>query len=293
MENNDQIIFDGEFRSGQDQLIPVLSRGLLYGDGCFATFRSYRGRFLELGGHLDRLEQGVRYLDMRFPNSLKSDAFVQLLDSLLEQNHLNTSDAIVRIQVWRKGGRGYHTPSRSGSHYSVSATRISAEAEPVPVALSVSDIRRIPDRSLPSRFKFSNSLNYIVAARQARDCGADDALMLTVDGHVSETTIANVFWVSGNTVYTPSEDCDLLPGITRSIVMKIIDRAMDGVDVKQGIYNLNNIEGAEAVWICNSVRELVPVRTVNTRNYPTAHPVFLDLKSKFESYKLQNLVPLR
>src|SRR5690606_40400625 len=67
--------------------------------------------------------------------------------------------------------------------------------------------------SLHDALPISNGLNFIQAAREANNLGANDALLLTTSNKISETTIANIFWVKGNTVFTPSKICDLLPGI--------------------------------------------------------------------------------
>lgn len=291
MKNNDWLIYDGAFKPAEQPLISVRSRGLMYGDGCFDTFRSYSGRFFALEKHLNRLKEGTEFLGMVFPDVLKQTSFQGLLYSLLKKNKLLDKDAIVRVQVWRAGGRGYQTEPRSSAHFTVTASKYAADEPVVPAALATADIKRIPDQALPSRYKLSNGISYIIAARQAQTKGADDALMLTTDNRVSETTIANVFWVKGKTVYTPSTVCDLLPGITREILIEVLKNST-ACKVEEGSFSPDEVLNAEAVWICNSVRELVPVGRIDDQSFPARHPLFEEIKEKFVEYRDQKLVPL-
>lgn len=291
METSTYIIYNGSFKPAGAAHVSVRSRGLMYGDGCFDTFRSYSGRVLALDKHLSRLKEGMQFLDMRYPDLLKPEPVRELLHRLLHKNKLLEKDAVLRIQVWREGGRGYQTEAGSPANFAIVASEYKAVKPEDPVSLATVNIKRIPDQSLPSRYKLSNGINYITAARQARMKGADDALMLTVNDAVSETTVANLFWVKGRTIYTPSKACDLLPGITRELLLEILGNS-SSYNAEEGAYPLSDVLNAEAVWICNSVRELVPVKSIDHRSYPVSHPVFTDIEKEFTAYLNRNLSPL-
>lgn len=279
MESNNWVIYDGNLKRAAEPVAPVESRGLMYGDGCFETLRSYKGAYFRLGDHLDRLQASARFLDINFPEGLVIDSFKKQTGNLFEKNRLKDHDAVVRIQLWRSGQRGYGTQNDHQSHYSILATPL--PEIPASVSLATVDIKRIPNKSLPSRYKLTNNINYISAARQARQKGADDALMLTLEGYLSETTLANLFWITGDTVCTPSEECDLLPGITRNVLIRLI-RESDDIALEEGKFRSEDIYKADAAWICNSVRELVPVSRIDSVTYDFQH--FL-LKQLGESYK--------
>ena len=292
MNDNNLVIVDGTFQKAGDKVLPVQSRGLMYGDGCFETLRSYSGRFLRLEMHLRRLAQGMRHLGMKVPELLKPRPFKLQLHELLDKNGLLNEDAVVRIQVWRKGERGYHTERESEAHFTVQAGGYSPARSADPVSLSIVDIRRIPDQSLPSCYKLSNGINYILASREAASKGADDALMLTIEGFVSETTIANIFWMQNGEVFTPSEECDLLPGITRAQVLEILSQSSE-IKVLEGKFRPEDLMSAEAVWVCNSVRELVPVKRIDESSYPVNHSMFREIQNKFISWRDKKTVPLK
>lgn len=281
MENNRWVIYDGNLIGEVEPVVPLESRGLMYGDGCFETLRVYKGAYLRLEDHLSRFKSAAEFLGLDYPDQLEVSPLKELSDNLLEKNKLSNKDAVLRIQLWRSGNRGYSVTTENRSHYSILATPI--PQIPASVSLATVNVKRIPDKALPSRYKLTNNINYITAARQAAQKNVDDVLMQTVEGYLSETTIANLFWVTGNTVFTPSSACDLLPGITRSVLIHLIGE-FDGVALKEGEYRLEEIYKADAVWICNSVREVVTVSRIDDVRYNEDHPVIEKLKESYKNF---------
>lgn len=286
---NDRIIFDGNLISADIAVAPADSRGLMYGDGIFDTLRIYSGQSFLLAEHLKRTLEGLEYLGIDIPENFTETGLKADIKQLLLKNDLNKKDAIVRIQLWREGGRGYSPPEDSGVHYTVTASQCPLTFDP-PALITV-DQKRIPSESLPSKYKLTNGINYILAAREAQQAGGDDALMLTTEGWISETTIANLFWRKGTEIFTPSEECDLLPGLIRGLIIDIIEQC-DDLNITEGRFSLDHIRHADAVWISNSVRELLPVKTVDGEVMKSRGAVFSDLKKRFESYRDAHLRPL-
>ncbi|MDR8390321.1 aminotransferase class IV [Aliifodinibius sp. S!AR15-10] len=284
MSNSRQswIIVNDQIHRRDELLIPVDARAVRYGDGCFETFRSYQGRFLKLEAHLERLKGALEYLRIIPSIELEDKSFREKILELLTENQLRDEDAVVRIQVWREGGRGFSISREADSGYCITVSKLPQISRAVSLATVAT--RRIPAEALNPRFKLSNSINYIQAATQASEQQADDALMLTVDGLVAETTIANIFWVNDQTVCTPSIDCDILPGITRNMILEILATKFD-VSVREGQFTTADLKHADAAWICNSVRELVPVRKIDDQTFSLENSFFLKLKEAFKSYK--------
>lgn len=289
MTSTDVVLFDGKFVRADEPIVSSNSRGLMYGDGVFETFRAYNGQTLFLKEHLRRLQSGLDFLGMDSPENISSESFQLLVFRLLDRLDLLGSDAIVRLQLWREGQRGYLPDQRSKTHFMISTSPCPKTFENP--RLATVESKRIPDQSLPSKYKLSNGINYILAARQADRQGADDALMETIDGFLSETTIANIFWASGNEVFTPSENCDLLPGITRQILIDLINKNPRW-KLSLGNFEREALREAEVVWICNSVREMLTVRSIDQVEYPIEHPLFSELETMFEQFKKDHLQPL-
>lgn len=279
------LIVDGQFIAETAPAVSASSRGVMYGDGCFETFCSYSGHFLKLNEHLKRLQSGLHYLKIDLPDALQADNLKTDVKKLLNANNLEEKKAVIRLQVWRGGERGYATTSRK-PHYAIQC--LAYQPLSSPYQLSTVDVKRIPSTALPSRYKFTNGINYIKAAAQARAKGADDALMETVDGFISETTVANIFWLKSDTVCTPSEDCDILPGVTRQIMMELLEE-MHTVQLKKGRFPMDEIKAADAVWVCNSVKEILPICRIDEVKFDSSNPLAQSLQKCFESYLKANL----
>lgn len=282
-----KVILNGELTPQADAFVTVTSRGLLYGDGCFETLRAYLGRFLELKLHLDRLADGLHFLSIPYPDDLNEKRLMPHLQSLLAINKLDKGDAIVRIQVWREGGRGYKISKASRAAYSITTTFCPPPKKTY--TLATVEVKRVPSIAVPANLKLSNGINYITAANQATSQDADDALLETIDGFISETTIANIFWMKGGNVCTPSINCDILPGVTSAICMSILHNELN-IEVNEGRFKLNSIINADAVWVCNSVKEIQPVCRINETDFDANHPFIQKLKQAFEAYRHRQLI---
>lgn len=282
MSNSKYMFLNGELVQETEAAISPLNRGMMYGDGCFETFRSYSGQFLGWDLHFDRLTAGLRYLEMDRP--FTPEKLHRHVHQLLEKNELTNTDAMIRIQCWRKGGRGYKTDSRE-SCWMMQAHSIKSSDSPI--KLTVAGTRCIPSVALERKYKLSNGLNYIKASQEAMSAQCDDSLMLTTGDLVSETTTANVFWIKEDAVFTPSAKCDLLPGITRKILIEILGDLT--LEFHEGWYGLDHIMDAETVFCTNSLIEVKEVQAIDDRTYKPDHPVYLTIKKAFQQYRLNEL----
>lgn len=278
------LIYNESLVSEEEVLISPLNRGMMYGDGCFDTLRTYNGKFFKLEEHFKRFINSANYLGIETHFGF-ADFKLKILE-LLEANHLMKKDAIIRVQCWRDGGRGYLSKS-TNANWITSSSEIEPYKESI--QLSIVDVRAIPSEALERKFKLSNGLNYIKAASQASISGADDALMLTTNKKVSETTKANIFWVKENTVFTPSINCDLLPGITRNTVINLLTKS-SLFSVVEGEFEVKDVKQSEAVFVTNSIREIVSVTSIDGTRFDSSHPVVHSIKDNFEELKRQNLI---
>ena len=118
--------------------------------------------------------------------------------------------------------------------------------------------------------KTTSRADYVYARIEARRAGADDALFLTVSGHLSESTTANVFLVrraaDGVTeLATPALDCAILPGTTRSWLLRWASSV--GLRPVEGWLTPDELATADEAFVCSSVAGILPVTRFN------GHPI--------------------
>lgn len=282
-----KVFLNGSVINSSEATVKANTDGLFYGAGCFETLTSYRGKFLQLERHIRRLNDGAVYLTGLEENFFHVEVIRNNILELLKANDLTITRSRVRIQYSIAESLGYRQPvSKPISSILITATSI-PETSADSFHLSTVDTTVVPASSRPVNLKLSNMLHYREAAIKGKKAGADDALMLTINGHIAETAIANIFWEKDGTVFTPSEECDILPGITRAIVMDLIRRR--GSQVKTGRFNPNELKEASQVWICNSVKEIASVTQIDDSMYPTNTEFINSLILDFENYKRDNL----
>lgn len=264
---DDSVYLNGKIVNATEALLPVGDRAVLFGDSAFETLRAYRGRPFRLEKHLARLEDACRVLRMTLPRTRAEIADAVL--ALLEANGLagrRNGDARVRITVTggpSAGPKGLERPGPAG----IFILAVPFEGNPDRyyrdgITLVISGIKR--NSSSPvSALKSGNYLDSLLARQEALDRGADDAVMLTTAGNLSEATSSNVFFVKDGEVRTPDVGCGFLPGVTRETVIELCGRmALPCVPVMEGPEALLS---ADEVFLTNSMAEIVPVKRVGDR----------------------------
>jgi branched-chain amino acid aminotransferase len=220
---------DGEFMPAAQATVSIFDHSFLYGDGVFESIVVRKARPFALQPHLDRLDASCRYLQLTQPYT--SEQLTDMVAELIERNGLDSG--VVRIVVSRGEGYPVSDPRRATAPKIV----ITMQSEPAVkrdpsqgVRLAIASTRRIPPICLEPRVKSNNYLNHIVAKLEARAAGAEDAIMLDVDGNVAELPVANIFAVRGNVLTTPPSG-GILAGITRATVFGLIETALVSMDL--------------------------------------------------------------
>jgi branched-chain amino acid aminotransferase/4-amino-4-deoxychorismate lyase len=135
-----------------------------------------------------------------------------------------------------------------------------------PAALALASIRR-NETSPGARVKSLSYLDNVMARLQAQDRGADEALMLNSRGEIAGGAAANLFWLADGRLYTPALDCGVLDGIARGQVIAAAPGL--GLAVVETRAQLAELEGAQAVFLTNSLIGVRPVHQIGGR--PVGH----------------------
>ena len=239
-------------------------RGFLLGDGVFETMRVSGGRIRYSAAHRDRFEAACAALDFACPAGWGD---VEGAAAGL------TEDSLLRLTLTRgPGPRGIAPVAEPSPRLFLADYPVSPA--PTSVSLRVSSIRRSP-QSHTCRHKTLSYADNTAARREAVSAGADMALLLTTDGQVSGADCANLFWIDGGALCTPSIDCAIRPGVMREAVIRAADDADLGV--REEAFSPAALASAGAVFVTNAAMGLVPVRSVDGRAIKTGHPAMLML----------------
>ena len=259
---------DGRLIPLSEARISPLDRGFLYGDGLFETMRSYGGRVHLLRRHLARIAEGGRVIGLTIPSGEELRIAVR---AVLEGDRLEEdrqSDARVRITV----SRGVD-PDGPPTVFIRRQPLLQKEEAQKNGKIDAAELPEGEDlilfssrRSLPEirpRLKSLNYLPEILAQDDLRRRGLREGVFLTAEGYVAEGSVSNIFCVIGGTLRTPPVELGILPGITRGRVIELARAA--GIPVAERPFLPEEIMKGEECFYTNSVRELVPVRSLEGR----------------------------
>jgi branched-chain amino acid aminotransferase len=259
---------DGEVLPADGRHLSVFDRGFQLGDGIFETLRARGGHATELAQHVARLHRSAAGLEIALPADLDA-RLAGGIRALLAAEGLDgpDGDASVRITVTRGAfrARGMLPPDE------VSVATLVIQVWPVTPApaghlerglhIVASTVRRDPQSPLAA-LKTTSRAEYVYARLEARRAGADDALFLTIDDHLSEGTSANIFLIRRAPdgvieLATPSLDCAILAGTTRSWLLAWGARV--GLRPLEGWLSTADLAAADEAFLSSSVAGILPV----------------------------------
>mgnify|MGYP001819245255 FL=1 len=250
--------------------LPLPDRGLEFGDGLFETLliRGAQPLFLHL--HLARLLQGCTALG--FPDC--DDAVrVHLQGACGEIETRGWAWTAVRVTLTRGAGpRGYAPPQRPTPRIIISATALahSSQDMPAPAAVMLSSVRW-PSQPMLAGLKHLTRLEQVLAAREYRDAGHDEAVMQDQQGRPVSVVAGNLFLVCDGRILTaPLVDCGIA-GTRRYLIMEYWAPAL-GLAVDEVDLSMARLETAQEVFYSNSLLGLRPVSALGPHRW-SSHPV--------------------
>lgn len=242
--------FNGTFVEGTLPL-DAHDRGFLLGDGVFETVSVINHKPLWLDDHVQRMARAATELGLPF----NAEALFAGLTEVLKKSAAQCE--VLRITLSR--GKAARSLAGDGASPSLLITLDEFATQNLfqSCRIKVSQVRR-NEFAPSSRLKTLSYIDGIMAAREVA-ADADDALMLNTSGHVASSTVANVFALHGDALITPSLDQGVLPGITRRI---LLDKKLGFKPVERAV-PLEDLVRADAVFLCNSLRFIRPITTLN------------------------------
>ena len=261
---NKTVSIDGQIVAEKDATISVLDHGLLYGDGLFEGIRVRAGRIFRLDQHLARLQIGARFLGLTLPFSADQQARI-VTDTV---RAFARREAYVRLLVTRGEGPLGVDPTTCEKPRVVCIVAeiglFSDEQRAKGLAMVTSSYRRPSPDVHDVTVKTLNYLNSVLAKQEAKQRGADEALLLNQSGRVSEAAVANVFMVHGRALLTPPPIDGCLEGINRRAVLEI---ARDlGFVTEERSLGRRDLLAADEVFLTGSGAGVIGVRSLDGRD---------------------------
>ena len=258
------ISINGELFPRKEAKISVFDSGYLVGDGVWEGLRLHEGALVFWDEHMDRLWQGAATIGMDL--GMTRIDLRKAVQKVLDANDM-TDGVHIRIMITRGIKK---TPSQdprltiSGPNVVIVAEHKKADPESRNrgVNLFTSTIRRGSPDYLDPRLNCHSKLHEVQALIQALQAGADEALMLDINGFVSTCNATNFFMVKNGEVWTSTgQYC--MNGITRGKVIEVCEK--NNIPCYQKNFSLFDVYGADEAFVTGSFGGLTPVTEIDGR----------------------------
>lgn len=264
--------------------IGVNDRSFLFGDSVYEVIATRTGKAYFTADHLQRLRQSAAgiYLEIPWDHHWFEQRIRQGLDAL------QLDAAYVRIVVSRgAGGFDIALSSLTTGPQAVfvfkAAPDYSGRFAEQGFKLAVPSTRRNAPQSLNPAFKTGNYLNNILCLEEARRQGADDALILALDGCVTELSTSNFFIVKDGALWTAPLELGILDGITRRYLIQVAESI--GIDCHCEPFGLDSVWQADEAFVSSSVKGAMPVCQIDQHLFPAGYgPITQRLNQAYWDY---------
>jgi branched-chain amino acid aminotransferase len=269
VDKQKKVWVDGKFVDWDSATVHILTHSLHYGLAVFDGMRAYQRAdgntyVFRLREHVDRLFDGCK-MCLLSPKHTREEVTSACLEALRVNGMV---DGYIRPMVHvGEGAMGIYAPNNP-IHTSVLAWTWGAylgdEALRSGIRTKISSFARHHINVSLTKAKMTGQYsNSILAKREAKLGGYDEAILLDANGYVSEGSGENIFVVRKGVIYTPDLSCSILEGVTRDSVITLA-REM-GLAVVEGRMTRDQLWLADEVFFTGTAAEVTPVREIDNR----------------------------
>ena len=252
---------DGSYMPIEQAKISPMDRGFLFGDGIYEVVPSYAGKMVGFGPHIARMQNGLAAVGIKLDWS--EDNWAELCNRLINENGAGNLGIYLHVSRGADSKRFHAFPD----NIAPTVFAYAFEIAPPPVA----------DKALANAYKVSTTrdlrwerchikstalLGNVLHFQHGYERGHDETLLFNANNELTEASACNAFIVKDGKVITPPLDNQLLPGITRHILLDVLRR--DGsIAVEERSVSMDEVLNADEVWITSSSKEVAPVTQID------------------------------
>ena len=248
---------NGEFLPLEEARISPMDRGFLFGDGIYEVIPSYGGKMVGFGPHISRMQDGLNEIEINLDWS--DEQWRELCTSLLQKN--GNGNLGVYLHVTRGADSKRHhaypegiAPTVFGYAFEIPPPPIPDRAAIKPYTCSTGHDMRWDRCNIKSISLLGNVMHY----QQGYSKGDGEILLYNENNELTECGACNAYVVKNGVVATPPLDNQILPGITRQLLLEVL-RADDSIPVEERAVTMDEVWDADEIWISSSSKEVVPV----------------------------------
>lgn len=280
------VFLNGDYMPIEEAKISPLDRGFLFGDGIYEVIPSYFGKMVGFKGHIDRMNNGLKAIGIELN---WSDAqWQELCDSLSEKNGAGPLGIYLHVSRGADTKRFHAYPENIAPTVFAMTFEIAVPKTPdlatvgKGYALTSTEDLRWQRCQIKSTSLLGNVLHF----QEGYEAGSQETLLYNNNNELTEASASNIYVVKDGVVATPIQDNQILPGITRRLILDIL--AKDGsIKVEERVITLDEVNAADEIWISSSSKEIAPVTMLDGKlvNDGKVGPVWLKAATLYSANK--------
>lgn len=241
----------------EDAKISPMDRGFLFGDGIYEVIPSYDGQLVGFGPHIDRMNDGLEMIGVDF--KWTHDQWREVCQQLIEQNGGGNLGLYLHVSRGTDSKRFHAYPE--GVKPTVYAFAFEIPPANVPDKEKVKGYRVATTEDLRwqrCNIKSTALLGNVMHFQHGHGQGYNETILFNADNNMTEGSACNAYIVKNGVVITPPLDHQLLPGITRLMLLDILRKHSD-IKVEERNISMDEVFDADEVWLTSSSKEIAPV----------------------------------
>ena len=255
---NIHAVYNGRFNFLNDIKISPLSRAYTFSDSVYEVIPFCNSNIIAFDRHITRLENSCDSLS--FSADVKKISS-EILDLIKKSNHVN---GYVYYQV----SRGIDPIRSHMFDDSISIETFGYVIEHNFISKSLTVMLCEDMRWQRCDIKSTSLLGNVLSMNNARNKGCDEVIMHK-NSLITEGGASNVFFANDDCVFTPSLSNNILPGITRELLIEEIKQ--DGIKIEEGQFDVDDLLRAKSIWLTSSTKGLAQVAEVSGKKTNLTH----------------------
>ena len=250
----DDIYLNGKFIKKSDAQISIMDRGFLFGDGVYELIPVYNKKVFLLDKHLDRLKNSLNLIGMSFIDGLE-----QTIKKLISGSDKNNFYVYLHITRGQQPHRNHIYPKSIEPTVLIMLEEYPSYDE-IQIMTGFSACMQEDFRWLKSNIKSISLLGNVLLKNLANADGCYETLLIR-DNKLTEGSASNVFTVKNNEIFTPKLSNELLPGVTRDLLIELLND--NNMKVTEADISQEDLLNADEVWCSSSTNAVVPIVKVD------------------------------
>ena len=265
--------FDGKFLTSDKAKVPVTTHAIHYGTSVFEGIRAYWDSknlyIFRLDEHIKRFRNSGKFYSMSL--NFTNEEIKKAIINLCKKNKMKKSCYIRPFYFIGQYGINLHVTKKAPTHVVIFMFPFGDLFDKNGITTCVTSWRKFSDASTPTQAKMGgNYLNSIIATQEAKKRGYTEAILLDMDGNVSESPGENIFIVKNNELITPPISSSALKGITRDAIIKIAKDLGYKASIKK--FKKQQLYNADEIFLSGTAAEISPVIKVDKKKIGNSKP---------------------